>query len=482
MRILFVDNNPMLLEFAREVLTGKERIVETVENGLDALESVKRQVPDIIFVDLIMPQIDGKQLCRLLRNEENASDSFIVIISAIAAEESDFDFSAIADAYIAKTPFKAMRKNLLSLVDDVERGNTFHYRDGIIGLDQIYHRDITEELLFSKQHLEVLLSSISDGFIELSNSGRVIFANEAALQFFGISRDRFLTAYFPQLFSPEIACAIEQVLNRMSGEEAVLGDEEDIMLKENLLRLRFNTVRYGEYQSTIIIIQNITQQKKADKIIKLDLQKKETLLKEVHHRVKNNLNVIASLLSLQTSFISDDVAIKHLTDSRNRVESMALLHEKLYNTEDLSGIFLDTYLEDLTAQLISTYTLYHTPVRSYLSIPKVHINIAVAVPLGLIINELITNSLEHGLKNREEGTIGIQFEEDETSFRLLIKDNGTGLPENFDIDNSDSLGLVLVSNLCAQINADFCIESNQGTVATLSFDRKNNILIDQGQF
>jgi two-component sensor histidine kinase/DNA-binding NarL/FixJ family response regulator len=479
--MLFVDNNPMLLEFAREVLTGRERSVKTVDNGLDALEAVKLEVHDIIFVDLIMPQIDGKQLCRLLRNEKNSAKSFIVIISAIAAEEYDFDFTAIADAYIAKTPFKTMRENLLTLVENVEQGNTKHYRDGIIGLDQLYHRDITEELLFSKRHLEVLLSSLSDGFIELSGSGKVIFANEAASQFFDIGRDKLLTSYLPGLFSPDITAVIERVLGRMNGKEVILGDDEDIKLKSRCLRLRFNTVSYSEYRSTIIIIQDITRQKKADGIIRLDLQKKETLLKEVHHRVKNNLNVIASLLSLQTSFISDDVAIKHLTDSRNRVESMALLHEKLYNTEDLSGIYLDTYLEDLTAQLISTYTLYHTPVRSYLSIPKVHINIAVAVPLGLIINELITNSLEHGLKNRDEGTIEIHFEEDASSYRLVVKDNGIGLPGNFDINASDSLGLILISNLCAQINAVFSIESNQGTAATLSFDKEHNILFDQDQ-
>ena len=476
--ILIVDNNPMVLEFMKEVLAGEARSVITVESGLDALDSIRHTVPDIIFVDLVMPQIDGKQLCRLLRNNDKTKNSFIVIISAIAAEERNFDFSTTADAYLAKIPFKKMREYILKLVEDVEQGRTDEYKHGIIGLDQIYNRDITKELLFSKQHMEVLLSSISDGFVELSSSYKIIFANKAATRLFETSEEDLLTSYFPDLFSPETAESIIHALQNLDGMELVLGDDEEILLREHRLRFRFNTVRYVEYHSVIIILQDITGQKKAEQIIKDDLQKKETLLKEVHHRVKNNLNVIASLLSLQTSFVSDASVRKHLTDSKSRVESMALIHEKLYNTEDLSGIYLDTYLEDLAAHLIDTYSRSETPIRSYLSIPSLHINLAVAVPLGLIINELITNSLEHGLSKHTEGKIELYFREEESQNCLIVHDNGRGLPDDFNPQSSDSLGLLLVSNLCKQIDATFSIKSDSGTTATICFKKDSNILID----
>ncbi|MDY7028152.1 MAG: histidine kinase dimerization/phosphoacceptor domain -containing protein, partial [Spirochaetota bacterium] len=323
-RILVVDNNPMVLEFMKEVLSGDSRSVETVESGLEALDSIRRTVPDIIFVDLVMPQIDGKQLCRLFRANERTRESFIVIISAIAAEERNFDYTELADAYLAKIPFKIMKDYLLALVEDVERGNTAHYKDGIVGLDHIYNRDITKELLFTKHHMEVLLSSITDGFVELSNSCRVIFANDAALQLFDTPRDELITSYLPQLFPRETGDRIEAILDTMNGDEHILGEREDVTLRDRYLRLKFNTVRYGEFRSVILIIQDITEQKEAERIIRDDLQKKATLLKEVHHRVKNNLNVIASLLSLQTSFIDDETVRKHLTDSKSRVESMAL--------------------------------------------------------------------------------------------------------------------------------------------------------------
>jgi PAS domain S-box-containing protein len=474
-QILVVDNNPMVLEFFRELLSGEDCRVETSDNGLDALDLVEQMVPDIIFVDLVMPQIDGKQLCTLFRSMSRTKESFIVIISAIAAEERDFDFTAIADAYLAKIPFKKMRHNVLSLVDDVKKGNTGHYRDGIVGLDQIFHRDITEELLFSRKHMEVLLSSISDGFVEISDSFKVIYANAAALDLFGTSWNNLLTSNLPSLFPPATADLIRGVLNELKGEEIVLGEDEEVMLRERYLRLRFNTVNYGDYHSIVVIMQDISRQRQAEKTIMQDLLQKELLLKEVHHRVKNNLNVVASLISLQTSFIEDESAIKHLNDSRNRVESMALIHEKLYHTENLSGIYLDTYLGDLAAHMMSIYSTSEAPVRSYLDIPSIHINIETAVPLGLIINELISNCLEHGFAGQKDGKIEIRFLEHESHFSLLVKDNGKGLPDDFIYPSANTLGLLLVSNLCSQIDGELKMESNHGTEVTISFDKKAGI-------
>jgi len=474
-RILVVDNNPMVLEFMKEILSGKDRPVETVSSGLDALESVQQTAPDIIFVDLVMPQIDGKQLCKLFRTKKKTANAFLVIISAIAAEEQSFDFTELADAYIAKVPFSKMKDYILKLVEDVEQGNTDHYQDGIVGLDQIYHREITRELLFSKKHIETLIASITDGFLELDERHRIIYLNEAALRFFGIKQEKLVTSYLPDLFPPETRKIIETTLDELNGGEIVLGDEKTILMRNRQLRLRFNSVRYGEYRSVIIILQDITVQKQAEQIIKDDLHQKEVLLKEVHHRVKNNLAVIASLLNLQSSFVSDKKARKHLSDSKNRVESMALVHERLYSTESLTGIYLDTYLQDLSSHLIDTYNRSQLPVRSYLDIPTLHLEISAAVPLGLIINELISNSLEHGLEKGTEGIIEIRLEEKKNRYCLTVRDNGSGLPKDFDINSTDTLGLMLVLSLCQQIDAEFSIKSAKGTTASICFDKKSGV-------
>jgi two-component system, sensor histidine kinase PdtaS len=468
-KILVVDNNPVMLEFMSEILTQEGYNVKTVDNAVDALVTGRQFKPDLVFVDLIMPYIDGKQLCRLLRRHAEFSDTRIVIISAIAAEEPDFNFREIADAYVAKMPFRIMKPYIIDVIKSLQ-SNPDAVSTHIIGLDQIYNRDITKELLFSRQHMEVLLSSISDGFFELNTDLQIIYVNNAGSAIFKKDREELLTAYFPTLFSDDIKTQIENFSASLDNQEIDLGIDGAIDLDGRFIRLRFNTVSYGTYRSIIVMIQDVTQQIEAERIIKNDLQKKEGLLKEVHHRVKNNLNIVASLLNLQTTFLSDGVSKKHLTESKNRVESMALMHEQLYHTEDLSGVFLDSYLNDLIAQLINMYNPNATPVRTFIEIPSIHLDLTVAVPLGLIINELISNSLDHGLKNQTDSYISVKFLQEFHTAQLFIHDNGTGLSEGFDPHNNESLGLLLVNNLASQLNGRFDIYNEEdGVTAIVEF-------------
>lgn len=468
-KILVVDNNPIMLEFMQAILTPEGYHVKTAENGVDALVIGRQFRPDLVFVDLIMPYIDGKQLCKLIRRHKEFSGARIVLISAIAAEESDFDFRAIADAYIAKMPFRIMKPYVLDVITRLESEDS-SVSDQIFGLDKIYNRDITKELLFSKQHMEVLLSSISDGFLELNSDLQIIYVNDSGAKLFEKQREELLTACFPSLFPDEIGSKIKAAADTLDGEEIDFGMDGSVQLKERFVRLRFNSVAYGAYRSIIVMVQDVSAQKEAERIIRDDLKEKELLLKEVHHRVKNNLNVVASLLNLQTTFISDEVSKKHLTDSKNRVESMALMHEQLYHTEDLSGVYLDSYLNDLIAQLINIYNPNATPIRTVIEIPSIHLDLTIAVPLGLIINELISNSLDHGLKYQEESYISVKFLQDYHTARLIIHDNGTGLSDGFDLENNESLGLLLVSNLANQLNGNFDIyNEDDGTTAVVEF-------------
>jgi len=472
-KILVVDNNPVMLEFMNEILGQEGYSVHTVDNGVEALKISRTFLPDVIFVDLVMPYIDGRQLCTLLRKQPELSESIIVIISAIAAEEPGFDFSEIADAYLAKMPFRLMKPYVLDLLQQFQN-NSSGVSKKIIGLDQVHHRDITKELLFSKQHIEVLLSSISDSFFELNLDLQVIYVNEAGASLLGLPREEILTLYFPSLFPPELANRIKNIAHSLNGKEFEIGIKEPLQLGDKYVRFRFNAVSYGRYRSITVMIQDISSQKEAERIVREDLKEKELLLKEVHHRVKNNLNVVASLLSLQTSFIPDKVSRKHLTESRNRVESMALIHEQLYYTESLSGVYLDNYLSDLVAQLINTYNTHPTPVKTELDIPSVQLNLSVAVPLGLIINELISNSLEHGLKNIKNGLIEISLTIDEQRCRLLIHDNGHGLPEDFIFEESESLGLLIISNLAEQLDGSFKLYNDNGATAAVEFSLSNS--------
>jgi two-component sensor histidine kinase len=202
--------------------------------------------------------------------------------------------------------------------------------------------------------------------------------------------------------------------------------------------------------------------------VEKSLAQRELLLREIHHRVKNNLNIIASLLKLQSSSISDEQMKKHFMDAQNRVASMSLIHEKLYN-HDLSGVHIKKYLDDLISQLIDTYRSPHRVVQTHIDVPDVHMPLDTAVPLGLIVNELITNSLEHGFDQLREGRIEILMREEGANYTLTISDNGVGLPADLDVSSSSSLGLSLVSTLAKQLKGSFEFFNDNGTVARITF-------------
>jgi PAS domain S-box-containing protein len=481
-RILVVDNNPLMLEFMKEVLSEMDYEVSLASGGLDALHRVEDSVPDMVFVDLVMPQIDGKQLCRLFRANPKMHDTHIIIISGVAAENRDPSLAGLADAYIAKAPFKRMKEHIRTVMEDFERGNTETYRQTVLGTDELHKREITHELLYSKHHLEMLLSNLVDGFVEVTPGGEVIYANPAAYTFVDLSEADLIASHFPDFFSEGVRPRIHRILSELGSSSdpgpqspVIEGEENPLWLNGRRLLLRFLPIRYDEYESVTIILQDITERKHAEEVIKNALEQKETLLKEVHHRVKNNLSVIASLLNLQSSHVDDEEVKKHLIESRTRVESMALVHERLSVSEDDSGIDLYSYIEGIIRKLIDVYKTTNKPMGYTVDMPHFTVTMELAIPLGLIVNELVSNSLEHAFTDdnvRENEHIGVVFAKTDGMYELTVTDNGVGFPEehHFDTEHSESLGLLLASTLAEQIHGSLTITGNRdGVVATIRF-------------
>lgn len=200
------------------------------------------------------------------------------------------------------------------------------------------------------------------------------------------------------------------------------------------------------------------------------LNEKEWLMKEVHHRVKNNLQTIVSLLESQTVFLSNQDALLAIKDSQNRVHTMSLLHQKLYQANNFASVDMHTYLSELINYLKDSYDLKQK-IRFNVSIPHIELDISQAIPLGLIINEVVTNSIKHAFPSQFNKEITISMKQTtERKVNLLIMDNGVGFKDNFDIAASKSLGLKLISGLSGDINAEFTLKSNNGTSIILEFE------------
>ena len=214
---------------------------------------------------------------------------------------------------------------------------------------------------------------------------------------------------------------------------------------------------------------NITERKKVEKQLGKSLKEKEVLLREVHHRVKNNMQVISSLLNLQAAQVKEPRFEGMVRDMQDRVRSMALIHEKLYQSRDLAEIDFQQYVENLTAYLLRSYEDASGGVALELDVEAVPMGIDVALPCGLIINELLSNALKHGFNDRRTGSIRVAFHAHNGLYELIVSDNGVGFPDSVDYRTTSTLGLQLVTALVEQLEGELEFDSGDGTAFTITF-------------
>lgn len=226
----------------------------------------------------------------------------------------------------------------------------------------------------------------------------------------------------------------------------------------------------GVVQEVSGIGHDITEKKQAEERIRLSLQEKEVLLKEVHHRVKNNLQVISSILNLQSSYVKDEGTLQILKESQNRIKSMAFIHESLYQTKDFSSINFTEYVINLSQNLIHSYSNVDNEIKLNLDIQDVFLNLDLAIPCGLIINEIVSNALKYAFVDKVEGgEITLKMKTSGDYLELQIGDNGKGLPKNIDYRNTESLGLQLVVTLTDQLGGKIDLNLEKGTNYTIIF-------------
>jgi two-component sensor histidine kinase len=199
-------------------------------------------------------------------------------------------------------------------------------------------------------------------------------------------------------------------------------------------------------------------------------KEKEVLLKEIHHRVKNNLQIISSLLNIQSEYVTDNKIAGAVLESQSRVQAMALIHQMLYQEENLTKINFSDYLKQLTSTLASIFQTRGSEVDVTINAPDSWFNIETSIPLGLIVTELVSNAYKYAFNNNNEGKIDIMLKPlSERKYSLIISDNGKGLPEGTDILNSNSMGLKLANILTGQLNGQLIYEYNNGAVFNVEF-------------
>lgn len=219
------------------------------------------------------------------------------------------------------------------------------------------------------------------------------------------------------------------------------------------------------------IAHNITEKKQAQQKIEASLKEKEVLLREVHHRVKNNMQVVSSILNLQSSYVSDEYALALLKESQNRIKTMAIIHESLYQNKSFSSVNFSDYVRTLISNIIHSYSSSKEKVKVELNIADVILPLDSSIPAGLILNELVTNAIKHAFPGTRHGVITVDLKCEENLVFLELKDNGVGFKDNVSFQNSHSLGLQLVNTLIEQIDGkyEFKSEKDIGTEIKVIF-------------
>ena len=229
---------------------------------------------------------------------------------------------------------------------------------------------------------------------------------------------------------------------------------------------------HGKLEELSCLVYDNTERKEIDRKIRDSLKEKEVLLQEVHHRVKNNLQVISSILNLQSSYVNDPKTLEILRESQQRIKSMSFIHETIYRTADFSRLEFMDYIKTIASNLIQSYRTAATRVDFVADMQSVGLNLDQAIPCGLIINELVSNALKYAFKGRKKGTLTVILREENDEVIIAVKDDGVGLPKDFAFEKNNSLGIQLVYALLEQIDATVKVDQSNGTEFFIRFRRK----------
>lgn len=343
-------------------------------------------------------------------------------------------------------------------------------------------RDITaikkaeEELRLSEERHRAIYDQAYIGIARIAKMGRFLLVNERLCDMLDYTAEELYKKTFYELgIQDEVEESLVDWDQLLSGRIKNFSREQTYVRKDGEFlsaNVTVSLVRDSNDSPNyfVAVFEDITERKEYERQLEESIIEKEVLLKEVHHRVKNNMQVISSILNLQSSYIDDETALGILRESQDRIKSMSFVHESLYQSKTLSEVNFSEYIQNIARNLFHSYGRPEGGISLEFNLEEVFLNLDTSIPCGLIINEVVSNSLKYAFEGRENGVIKVEFSQlSDGKLKLIISDNGIGLPDNFDIENAESLGLQLVTTLVTQVSGDLVIDTSSGTQFSIVF-------------
>ncbi len=495
-RYITVNDKQLLLNIGKDITNQKN-----VDRHLQEMLDKKQKITEELQVSNEELKTSGEELLRLNQHINDILDS---IQDNLYVIDSDWNYVYVnkqAAAVLGMKPNDFIGKNLWKLfpkykgtIDGenfinamnngkISRFETYSKYTGIWYMVTVYPSsegitilgtDITESKKVEKKLAEqaLMLANINDAVIGTDINYIINYWNKPAEKMYGYSKEEIIGQYsgilkpeFLGLTSEEAITQLETTGNLNVELIHTTKDGRKIFIDSNNHILCDDS---GNRYGIIGINRDITERKNAEEEIKVSLNEKEVLIREIHHRVKNNLQIIASLLHLQERCVEGEEFVNMLKESETRVKSMAIIHEKLYQSPTLANINFKEYIENLVYDILYTYGVQEGFIKTNMDIEDINLNIDTAIPLGLIINEIITNSVKYAFPE-SKGVITIELKSINEEMELIVSDNGKGLPNDINLENAETLGLQLVNNLTNQIDGHIYIDRSNGTTFKIIF-------------
>lgn len=427
-KILVVDDDRVILTFASKLLAREGHEVITAGDGFEALNVLSTFTPDIMFFDLIMPKIDGDKLIQIVRSMPPLKDCFLVIVSAAVAE-IDFNFQDTgADYYVAKGPFSAMAENFLSAIRASENPPTTATPKPVVGLEHVYARQLTRELLSRNRHLETILESMAEGILEVY-SGKVVYANSAAVAMLGIPQQKMLTVYPPDLFTGSVRDRIEGLFAAVPGLPAETGVNQPLELNGRQVIVKKLPVK-GDEATVILMITDVTERKRLEMQLQ-HVQKMEaigTIAAGVAHNFRNTLTEILVNSQLIQLNHKEQPALQEITGRINSsvkkgsrlVDGLLHFSRKQINKE-FKGVELVTVVRE-TAQIVRKS--FEAQIDIQVDLPERLTILGDAAGLSQVLMNLCTNARD-AMPNG--GVLRIEARREGPNAVVRVSDTGIGM-------------------------------------------------------
>ena len=483
LKVLIVDDEESIRLSLREFLRDAHYEVCVAQDADEAMAKLAAEDFDVVVTDIIMPRITGVKLLKAIK-EASPHVQVILMTGEPAVETASEAVRAGAYDYLTKPIGK---EDILKVVANAARVKVLDDERRRLEEENHLYQENLEQLVeersaaLSKKTAfldSILRSSMDLAIVATDTDFRITYYNPTAERQHGYTAEEVIGKTLMEIYTKEnmelerFEKAVETVKKEGEYCYEIVQEKED---GTHYLDSRVSGI-YDENKKLVGFLsssRDITEKRRTVEQIKASLKEKETLLKEIHHRVKNNLQVISSILNLQAGHIEDREFKGLFKESQDRIRCMALVHAQLYQSNDLSNISLSEYIKSLIANIIESYAYRPSLLNLKIDAEEIQLDIDTAIVLGLILNELCTNVLKYAFPEGRQGELKIDFKSSDNNYLLVVSDNGVGLPDDFEIDKANSMGFLLIESMVKQLDGTLEIDQSSGTSFRIIFPRQS---------